>query len=125
MQWITIFLVAFVVIFLFLPKLQAVSAEEGSRLIQQGAHLMDVRTVGEFQEASVPGSVNFPLQELESRFQAADIGKDETILVFCRSGNRSGSAKSLLTKLGYTSVKNLGAFGNAMKAAELSQKPEE
>lgn len=125
MQWITIFLVAFVVIFLFAPQLQAVSAEKGSRLLRDGAKLIDVRTEGEFHQASVPGSVNFPLDELEARIGAAGIKKEETILVFCRSGNRSASAKRLLAKLGYTSVENLGAFGNAMKAAEMSRSQSE
>ena len=59
MQWITIFLVAFVVIFLFLPKLQAASAEEGGRLIQQGAHLIDVRTMGEYPDPSTSHSTNW------------------------------------------------------------------
>jgi phage shock protein E len=121
MQWLTIFLVAFVVIFLFLPKLQAVSAEEGGRLLRGGAKLIDVRTEGEFRQASVPGSINYPLNELESLVSSAGLNKEDPILVFCRSGNRSAKAKRLLIKLGYTSVENLGGFDNAVKAAKLSQ----
>ena len=121
MQWYIFLFVAGALFFFFLPRLGAMSVEEASQLIREGTPLVDVRTVGEFQQQSVPGSVNIPLDQLGDLIGQTGYAKDQPILVFCRSGNRSGSAKRLLEQMGYTQVKNLGAFGNAEKAASLSR----
>ncbi len=73
--------------------------------------LLDVRTKGEFAGGSVPGAVNIPVQELEARL-AELRGKNEQIVVFCRSGSRSAMAKSILERNGLGQVVNGGSWQN-------------
>jgi len=68
-------------------------------ILQAGATLVDVRTKEEYQAGHIPGSVNIPLQQLESRL--ASIPKNKAVITCCASGMRSGSAKSLLKGKGY------------------------
>ena len=70
--------------------------------------LVDVRTPDEFQEGSVPDAINIPLSTIEENISAFDT--DKTIVVFCRSGNRSGKAKKKLEKHGFKNVTNGGPW---------------
>ena len=63
-------------------------------LKQQGATLLDVRSVAEFASANAPGTVNIPLQELGARLD--EIPRNTPVVVGCASGTRSGMAKMLL-----------------------------
>lgn len=78
------------------------------KAIRGGAFLVDVRTAGEFASGSASGAVNIPLDEIVSRIH--EFKNKETIIVFCRSGNRSGQAKSLLERHGFTNVLNGGTW---------------
>jgi len=82
-------------------------------LKQQGATLLDVRSVAEFANANAPGTVNIPLQELGARL--AEIPRNAPVVVGCASGTRSGMAKLLLKKKGFAPVHNIGAWSNFMK----------
>lgn len=77
-------------------------------IISDGAFLVDVRTPEEFAEGYVKGSVNIPLDKVPS--QLAEFKNKKNIVVFCRSGGRSGQAKSILEQNGFTSVINGGTW---------------
>lgn len=79
-------------------------------MIDEGAFLVDVRTPGEFNSGHVKGSVNIPLDSVTQ--QLAKFKGKKNIIVFCRSGNRSGQAKSILEQHGFTNVVNGGAWDN-------------
>lgn len=81
-------------------------------LRQQGATLVDVRSSAEFAEGNAPGSVNIPLPELGARLQ--EIQKSAPVVVCCASGTRSGMARMLLKKHGYTQVFNVGKWSNLL-----------
>jgi phage shock protein E len=76
--------------------------------IAEGAFLVDVRTPGEFNTGHVKGSVNIPLDSLTQ--QIAKFKNKKNIIVFCRSGNRSGQAKTILEQNGFTNVVNGGTW---------------
>ncbi|EEI94326.1 rhodanese-like protein [Sphingobacterium spiritivorum ATCC 33300] len=78
--------------------------------IKDGAFLVDVRTPAEFAEGSVKGAVNIPLDKIPTELSKFK-GK-ENIVVFCRSGNRSGQAKSILEQNGFHNVINGGTWQN-------------
>ncbi|MEX0330350.1 MAG: rhodanese-like domain-containing protein [Puniceicoccaceae bacterium] len=120
MKWIPLIVVIVIFLYVALPKVKAMNPEEAVALLRKGALLIDVRTPGEFASQSVPGSTNYPLDQIEKMVAEAEINKDQPILLFCRSGRRSGIATSNLKSLGYEQVYNLGAFGNAMKTAQLA-----
>ncbi|MDE3247809.1 MAG: rhodanese-like domain-containing protein [Bacteroidota bacterium] len=75
-------------------------------LVATGAFLVDVRTPGEFAEDPVKGAVNIPLDALPYQLSAFEGRKN--IIVFCRSGNRSGQAKAILERNGFANVVNGG-----------------
>ena len=61
---------------------------------------LDVRTAEEFQAEHVEGALNIPLQELPQRLGELGAPGSE-VLAYCRSGNRSASAVTLLQRAGY------------------------
>lgn len=77
-------------------------------IVKNGAYLVDVRTPGEFAEGYVAGSVNIPLDQIGNRIEEFN-GKAQ-IVVFCRSGNRSGQAKAILNHHGFNNVVNGGTW---------------
>lgn len=79
-------------------------------LIKNGAQIIDVRTVGEFQSGHIKGSVNMPLQDLQQYLKK--IKKDKPVITCCASGMRSASAKSLLQSQGFHEVYNGGGWNN-------------
>lgn len=84
-----------------------VTAADAHRLVEHGALLLDVRTPEEFRAGHIEGAINIPVQVLEQRM--AELGAHERdIVVYCRSGNRSGRAKQMLHAAGYTSIHDLG-----------------
>ena len=74
-----------------------------------GAVLLDVRTVDEYAEGHIPGSINIPLDTVASVLERIP-DKDTPLFVHCLSGGRSGKAVAFLKKLGYTQVKNIGGI---------------
>ena len=67
--------------------------------------LIDVREDYEFSEGHIPGAVNIPLGNITS----VDYSKDKTLIVYCRSGNRSNQAAIKLKNMGYN-VKDMGGI---------------
>ena len=77
-------------------------------LVKVGAFLVDVRTPSEFASGHAPGSVNIPLDQVQNQLTKFKGKKD--IVVFCRSGNRSSQAKSILEGNGFNNVTNGGTW---------------
>lgn len=76
-------------------------------LVASGAKVVDVRTPQEFASGHVPGAINIPYDELPRR--AAEIGPPSTpVVLYCRSGRRSGIAFDALKKAGYQKLWDFG-----------------
>ena len=67
--------------------------------------LIDVREPHEFQICRMPGSKLIPLGEVPKRMHELDSAQE--IVVYCRSGQRSGQAVGLLMKAGFRKIHNL------------------
>ena len=87
-------------------------SEQGDlkKAIEGGAFLVDVRTPAEFAGGSVVDVINIPLDELTDRLE--EFHDKIGIVVFCRSGARSESAKEMLNHFGIENVLNGGAWQN-------------
>jgi rhodanese-related sulfurtransferase len=83
------------------------SVDEAKKMIKEGAVLLDVRTPQEYASGHIPGAINRPLDD----FRNANEFKNKTLILYCRSGMRSGMAKKRLEKQGRTEVYNLGGIG--------------
>ncbi len=99
-----------------------ISPNEASTLIEKDSTvlLLDVRTLAEFRSEAghIKNAVLIPVGELENRIQELESVKDNTILVYCRSGHRSGIASDMLIKHGFK-VRDLQGGINNWKAENL------
>jgi len=78
--------------------------------------IVDVRTAEEFAAGHFPGAINIPHEDIIQGIQKFNVGKDQTVLLYCRSGNRSGQAEGRLQSAGFSGAKNVGGL-NALLAA--------
>jgi rhodanese-related sulfurtransferase len=93
---------------------------EATMLInQKDAVVIDVREPGEFAQTHILNSRNVPLGEIEARIKELERFKDKPVIVSCATGNRSGSAASVLRKHGFTNVVNLAGGVAAWQQAGL------
>jgi rhodanese-related sulfurtransferase len=79
-------------------------------ILKKDVFLVDVRTPEEFKAGTVKGAVNIPLDQLSN-----DLSKfkgQQHIILFCRTGNRSGIAQKILKENGFENVYNGGAWTN-------------
>ena len=72
--------------------------------------ILDVRTPEEFSEAHIVGAINVPLDSIGQTDPAELPDKDQLIMVYCRSGNRSKQASEKLVDLGYTNIVEFGGI---------------
>lgn len=73
--------------------------------------IVDVRSPWEFEAEHIPGAKNIPLEEITARANEFKAFKD-AIVLYCRSGNRSGMAVSILKQNGMTNVFNGGGLSD-------------
>jgi len=75
-------------------------------LAAAGAKVVDVRTAEEFASGHVPGAINIPYDQIARR--ASEIGPPSTrVVLYCRTGRRSGIAVEALQKAGYEKLYDL------------------
>lgn len=85
--------------------IRAVPAREAApRLDDPAAVVLDVRTAPEFIQAHLPGAVNIDFYGPRLREELAELDPAAPVLLYCRSGNRSGNLHALLAELGFTDV---------------------
>jgi phage shock protein E len=124
-----IFLVMFVVVASFLsivgcaqvqfesenkPTYQTISPEIAKKRldIEKGIVLLDVRTVAEYTEKHIPGSLLIPVEDIKTQATEKLKDRNAAIFVYCRSGNRSAVAAQALANMSYTNVYNLGGINS-------------
>ena len=77
--------------------------------IKDGAQLLDVRTAEEFDSGHFAGAINLDVEDIIAG-KLPDAAKDALLYVYCRSGNRSAQAVSLLKQAGFTNITDLGGL---------------
>ena len=91
-----------------------VTAEEAIALMEKesGYIILDVRTAQEYSEKHIPKAVNIPNESIGTEDLPALPDKNQLILVYCRSGNRSKQASEKLAALGYTNIVEFGGINS-------------
>lgn len=115
LDWNNLILIAMAVvsgIALLLPVLQRrgarVSQIQATQMMNQGKTLvLDVRSAEEFATGHLPKAKNIPLQELAQRIAELEKSRNNVVITVCKSGVRSASAVSVLTKAGFAQVFSL------------------
>ena len=91
-----------------------VSMDEAISMMEKERNyiILDVRTPEEFSEKHIPNAINIPNETIGTE-EIPDLpDKDQLILVYCRSGNRSKQASEKLVKLGYTNIVEFGGIND-------------
>lgn len=76
----------------------------------QDVVVLDVRTEAEYRAKHIKDAVLIPLDQVEDLAEIEIPEKEQTILVYCRSGQRSRVASQMLADLGYTNVYEFGGI---------------
>ena len=74
--------------------------------------ILDVRTPEEFAEKHIPHAINIPNETIGTEEIPELPDKEQLILVYCRSGNRSKQASEKLVRLGYTNIVEFGGIND-------------
>ena len=91
-------------------KISAQEAKDMMAVEDRELILLDVRTLAEWQEGHIPGSVLIPDTEIAERAKGELPDRDALILIYCRSGRRSALAAQELVSQGYTNVHDFGGI---------------
>lgn len=91
-----------------LQGVPTVDADEARDELEAGAYLLDVRRPEEFEEARIAGAQLITLQELSRRVEELPEGR--RLVVYCKSGGRSGQAVSWLNARGFDAVNMAGGI---------------
>ena len=91
-----------------------ISMDEAVTMMEEesGYIILDVRTPEEFRERHIPNAINIPNETIGSEDIQELPDKDQLILVYCRSGNRSKQASGKLAELGYTNIVEIGGIND-------------
>jgi rhodanese-related sulfurtransferase len=89
---------------------QTITPDDTLSKLENGAFLIDVRTKEEFATGHIAQSILIPVDEIKDEVSAIVPDKTATIIVYCRSGNRSKRAAYDLIELGYENVFDLGGI---------------
>lgn len=101
-------------------KYKQVNANQAVQVLNHDeAVALDVREDNEVRGGKIKGARHIPLAQLKTRLAELDKSKEMPVLVYCRSGNRSAHACSMLTKAGFQDVSNLAGGITAWESANL------
>lgn len=91
---------------------QQISQEKAKEMMDtEEVIILDVREQSEYDGGHIPGAVLLPVGTIDKDTAAQVIPEqDTTVLVYCRSGNRSKTASSRLAELGYTNIYEFGGI---------------
>ena len=123
MKLLLIGIVAISIIYFFtsqssqgIPSISSASAQ--SLLDDEDYIFLDVRTLAEHENLSIPNTSVIPIEELANRVDELEKYKDKKIILYCRSGNRSGTGTMMLRELGYDAINLTGGMNQWLGITE-------
>ena len=93
-------------------RIKHVSMDEIVQIMNENTDyiILDVRTIAEYNEGHIPNAICIPNETIGNNTISELPDKEQLILVYCRSGNRSKQAAEKLKKLGYTNLIEFGGI---------------
>lgn len=91
---------------------EQITQKEAKRLMdtEKDYIILDVRTQAEYDEGHIKGAICVPNESIKDEEPRELKDKDQLILIYCRSGNRSKQAAGKLVAMGYTNIKEFGGI---------------
>lgn len=96
--------------------------DEKNIAINEYSTVIDVRTEQEYKEGHLKNAINIPHVEIKNKIKEHVKDKDQKIILYCRSGRRSGIAENILKEMGYKNAINAGAYEQLKKKGREKQK---
>lgn len=89
-------------------------------VIDGNSILIDVRTDNEYRLGHLENAINIPYNDIRDKIREYVTDENERIIVYCRSGRRSGIAEKTLREMGYPNVINAGSY-EVLKKREMGK----
>ena len=91
-----------------------VSTDEAINIMKEEKDyiILDVRTPEEYKSKHIPGAINIPNETIGTEEVPELPDKEQLILIYCRSGNRSKQAADKLAAQGYTNIVEFGGIND-------------
>ena len=101
-----------------------ISAEEMKKIIsEREVIILDIRTLEEFRQGHIEEAINIDFYSKNFENDLDKLDKTKTYIIYCRSGNRSGTALKTMEKLKFVEVYNvIGGIGNFYRDWETDRK---
>ncbi len=81
--------------------------EDLENYIKMGATIVDVRSPQEYKEGHIDGAISIPDYQIKKQIEKQIQNKDELIVIYCTTGQRSQRAQQILENMGYNNVYNV------------------
>lgn len=89
-------------------QVKNINPKAAERKMHKELTVLDVRTEAEFNSSHITGAVNYNvLDSIQFMQQIQELDKDETYLVYCKSGKRSAKAAKWMEQQGFTHIYNM------------------
>jgi rhodanese-related sulfurtransferase len=96
-----------------------IQPNDAVKLMNDGAFIIDVRSIDEFRSGHLSNAKNIPLSDLMQKIDNLSTHKEGPTLIYCESGMRSSRACGQLVKAGFTNLHNLTGGLTAWRSANL------
>lgn len=103
------------------PAVQGGTNAANSAIVETNrVYVIDVRTEAEWNNGHIKNAILVPYDQIKERIAEVTTDKTASIVLYCRSGRRSGIAQRSLKEMGYRNVQNLGSLQDAEKKLGVS-----
>ena len=94
------------------PNIQYVSMNDIEKIMNENENyiILDARTIEEYNDGHIPGAICIPNETIDENVVSKLPDKEQLILIYCRSGNRSKQATKKLKDLGYLNLIEFGGI---------------
>ena len=82
--------------------------------LRKGAVIVDVRTAHEYDQGRIPGSINIPVDRITASIERIR-HMNKPVICVCASGQRSGSAASILKRNGLKDIYDGGSWQRILR----------
>lgn len=91
-----------------------ISSEDAKKIIDEEKNIViiDVRTEDEYNSGHIKNSILIPVNDLKDKAENILKDKNQKILIYCRTGNRSNTAGKILDEMGYSNIYDFGGINS-------------
>ena len=99
------------------PFNKNIEADKMKQLMEEGVTIIDVRTPQEYSEGYIKGAINIDWYANDFQNNIEKLNHQQPVVLYCRSGNRSGLAAEKLQSMGFTKIYSLTGGMNSWQAS--------